>query len=91
MIILNKNKTYLNAKDNETENFGKVYFTLDEYRKAKGISKNQICINANVQRTQLQNYCMNKVARIDLFVLARICNYLECEIGDIMKYEPPEK
>lgn len=91
MIILDKNKTYLNTKDNETENVGKVYFTLDEYRKSKGISKNQICINANVQRTQLQNYCMNKVARIDLFVLARICNYLECEIGDIMKYEPPEK
>ena len=88
---MDKNKTYFNTKDSETENFGKVCFTRDEYRKSKGISKNQICINANVQRTQLQNYCMNKVARIDLFVLARICNYLECEIGDIMKYEPPER
>lgn len=73
------------------ENIGCIRFTLDEFRKEKGISKNQICINANVQRTQLQNYCNNKVARIDLFVLARICNYLECEIGDIMKYVPPEK
>ncbi len=70
---------------------GSVVFTIDEFRKSKGISKNQICINANVQRTQLQNYCNNKVARIDLFVLARICNYLECEIKDIMKYVPPKK
>ena len=75
----------------ENENVGSVIFTLDEFRKSKGISKNQICINANVQRTQLQNYCNNKVARIDLFVLARICNYLECEIKDIMKYVPPKK
>lgn len=75
----------------EQEDIGQVCFTLDEFRKSKGISKNQICINANVQRTQLQNYCKNKVARIDLFVLARICNYLECEIGDIMKYVPPKK
>ena len=75
----------------EQEDVGTVCFTLDEFRKAKGISKNQICINANVQRTQLQNYCKNKVARVALFVLARICNYLECEIGDIMKYVPPKK
>lgn len=73
------------------EDVGSVVFTIDEFRKSKGISKNQICINANVQRTQLQNYCNNKVARIDLFVLARICNYLECEIKDIMKYVPPKK
>lgn len=75
----------------EQDDVGSVIFTIDEFRKSKGISKNQICINANVQRTQLQNYCNNKVARIDLFVLARICNYLECEIKDIMKYVPPKK
>ena len=88
---MSENKSYSTDKDSEVENFGRVYFTLDEYRKAKGISKNKIVVNANVQRTQLQNYCTNKVARIDLFVLARICKYLECDIGDIMKYEPPEK
>lgn len=75
----------------ESQDFGRVYFTLDEYRIKRGISKNQIVINANVQRTQLQNYCNNKVTRIDLPVLARICCYLGCDIGDIMRYEPPEK
>ena len=69
------------------ENHGKVVITLEEYRLRRNISKNKIVENAKVQRTQLQNYLHNKVARVDLDVLARICNYLGCEISDILKYE----
>ena len=66
---------------------GKVILTLDEYRLSRNISKNKIVHGARVQRTQLQNYCNNKVARVDLDVLARICDYLDCELSDIMRYE----
>ena len=66
---------------------GKVVITLEEYRLAHNISKNKIVQGANVQRTQLQNYCNNKVARVDLDVLARICDFLNCELSDIMRYE----
>lgn len=69
-------------------NGGKVIITLDEYRLKKGISKYKIIKNCNVSSAQLNSYCNNKVARIDLPVLARICDYLECEIGDILKYVP---
>lgn len=66
---------------------GKVILTLDEYRLSRNISKNKIVQGARVQRTQLQNYCNNEVARVDLDVLARICDYLDCELSDIMRYE----
>ena len=66
---------------------GKVILTLDEYRLSRNISKNKIVQGARVQRTQLQNYCNNKVARVDLDVLVRICDYLDCELSDIMRYE----
>ena len=66
---------------------GKVILTLDEYRLSRNISKNKIVQGARVQRTQLQNYCNNKVTRVDLDVLARICDYLDCELSDIMRYE----
>ena len=72
------------------ENHGKVIITLEEYRLRKNISKNKIVENANVQRTQLQNYLHNRVARVDLDVLVRICNYLDCDISDILKYEKGE-
>lgn len=67
---------------------GRIVITLEEYRISRGISKNKIVLGAGVQRTQLQKYCLNKVARVDLGVLARICDYLQCELQDIMHYEP---
>ena len=66
----------------------KVIITLDEYRLKRGISKYKIIKNCSVSSAQLNSYCNNKVARIDLPVLARICDYLGCEIGDILKYIP---
>lgn len=66
---------------------GRIVLTLEEYRIKRGISKNKIVLGAGVQRTQLQKYCQNKVTRVDLGVLARLCDYLQCELSDIMHYE----
>lgn len=44
-----------------------------------------------MERTQLNNYCKNEVARVDLDVLARMCTVLECDIGDLLEFVPPEK
>lgn len=66
---------------------GRVVLTIDEYRIARGISKNKIVMGAGLQRTQLQKYCNNKVSRVDLDVLARLCGFLDCELSDIMRYE----
>ena len=70
---------------------GRVVITLEEYLRERGISKNKLVYGAEIQRTQLQNYCKNKVSRIDLHVLARICNFLNCRLDDIIHYEPEEK
>ena len=70
---------------------GKVIITLEAYRKAHNISKYKIIKHCDVSATQLNSYCNNKVSRIDLPVLARICDYLECEISDILQYIPAER
>ncbi|EFO70344.1 hypothetical protein HMPREF9211_1044 [Lactobacillus iners LactinV 01V1-a] len=41
---------------------------------------------ANLQRTQLNSYCNNKVKRIDLETIAKICCVLDCKVEDIMDY-----
>jgi putative transcriptional regulator len=69
---------------------GKIVITLEEYLLERGISKNKLVYGAEIQRTQLQNYCKNKVTRIDLNVLARMCSFLGCGLEDIMHYEPAE-
>ena len=64
-----------------------IYIDLENVLKEKGVSKNRLCINCQLQRTQLNNYCKNKVGRVDLVILARMCDYLGCTPNDILKIE----
>lgn len=72
------------------EDFGNINIKISEYLKTKGISKNKLMNKAEMQRTQLNNYCNQKVQRLDLSILARICYVLKCNIEDILEYCPPE-
>lgn len=69
--------------------FGIVRFKIDDLIKAKGISKTKLSYHAELQRSQLNAYCENKVARIDLVVLGRLCTVLDCDISDILEFVPP--
>lgn len=53
----------------------------------KNLNKNWLEENAKLQRRQLNSYANNKVKRIDLDVLARMCIALNVEVGDIMKIQ----
>lgn len=68
----------------------RIYIDLENLLKEKNVSKNQLCINCNLQRTQLNNYCKNIVGRVDLAILARMCAYLGCTPNDILKFEEDE-
>ena len=63
----------------------KIKFLIDDVLSEKKLSKNWLEENAKLQRSQLNSYANNKVKRIDLDVLARICIALNVEVGDIMK------
>ena len=64
-----------------------IYIDLENLLKEKKISKNQVCKYCGLQRTQLNNYCKNKVSRIDLSILAKLCNFLDCSPNDILKFK----
>ena len=61
-----------------------VYMDLENLLKEKNISKNKLCEACNLQRTQLNNYCKNKVSRIDFSILAKLCEFLDCTPNDIL-------
>lgn len=73
------------------ERFGTVKINLQKLIEQKGISKNKLSQRAEMQRTQLNNYCNNSITRLDIDVLARLCTVLDCEIGDLLEFIPPEK
>lgn len=65
----------------------RIKFLIDDVLSEKNLSKNWLEENAKLQRSQLNSYANNKVKRIDLDVLARICIALNVEVGDIMKIQ----
>ena len=72
------------------EKFGSVRIELNALIQKSGISKNKLCQRAEMQRTQLNNCCNNSISRLDIDVLARLCTVLHCELGDLLKFIPPE-
>ena len=69
------------------KDYGKVEIVLKNILDKKGISRNKlstmIAANYNLEN---RNY-NNKVIRIDLDIIARICYALNCEVSDILKYK----
>lgn len=73
------------------EQYGRIRIKLDELIREKGISKSKLSHRAELQRTQLNNYCKDQVTRLDTDVLARICTALDCQISDLLEFIPPER
>jgi putative transcriptional regulator len=73
--------------------YGKINIKLEELIKKAGISKNKLSHKAEMQRTQINNYCKNQITRLDTDVLARICSVLDCKIEDLLEFVPskPDK
>ena len=71
------------------EEYGTIRIKLDELIEKSGTSKNKLSHKADMQRTQLNNYCNNQITRLDIDVLARICTVLNCSISDLLEFVPP--
>ncbi len=68
--------------------FGYIKINLEKVIKDRGLSKNKFANLAEMQRTQLNNYCKGNMQRIDLVILAKMCHTLDCSVGDILEYIP---
>ncbi|WP_300748773.1 helix-turn-helix transcriptional regulator [uncultured Oscillibacter sp.] len=73
------------------ETYGTIKINLAKLIEERGISKNKLSHRAEMQRTQINHYCNNTISRLDVDVLSRLCTVLECEIGDLLEFVPPEK
>ena len=69
---------------------GSIRINLDKLIKEAGISKNKLSHRAETQRSQIYHYCNNEITRLDTDVLARLCTVLDCQIGDLLEFIPPQ-
>ncbi len=65
---------------------GTIIIHLQELLDNSGLSKNKFCQRAELQRSQLNGYLNNTITRLDVDVLIRICNTLNCSISDLLEY-----
>lgn len=72
------------------QNYGFIQIKLAELIKQRGISKNKLSHRAEMQRSQINQYCNNQVTRLDTAVLARICTTLNCKIEELLEFIPSE-
>lgn len=70
--------------------YGTINIHLAELLTEKKISRTKLAQRAEMQAAQLNRYYKNQVTRLDTDVLARLCTVLECEIGDLLEFVPPE-
>lgn len=68
---------------------GEIKIHLDELIEQRGVSLNQLSFRTEMQRSQLRNYRDNKIQRLDIDILRRLCYVLECDLTELIEYIPP--
>lgn len=68
--------------------YGKLHLRINELLEERGISKNQLCKDLNIPRTNLNRYCRDDVSRLDTAFICKLCYYFGIPAGDLIEYVP---
>ncbi len=63
-----------------------VRLILEEVLEKKQMTRYQLAKMTEIKYQTIDNYYKNKVIRYDSYILSKICEALNCQIGDIMVY-----
>ena len=62
-----------------------IHIKIVELLTEKNISKNQICSDLNLDRTNFNKYCRDDFKRIDAALIIKLCDYFNCGISDLLE------
>lgn len=65
---------------------GYYIFKLESVLIERGISKNKVMRDLNIDFMVIQRLIYGDLTRLDITVLAKFCDYLNCGICDIVEY-----
>ena len=65
---------------------GRYEFKLDDLLKERDISINKLMRDTNTDFKVIKRIMTGELARIDITVLARLCDYFNCSITEIIDY-----
>ena len=64
-----------------------IRICLDTLLSSLAVSRYELAKRTGIQYQIIDNYYKNRVKRYDSYVLDRICDALDCQIGDIIEYK----
>jgi len=67
---------------------GYYLFKLDDLLDADNISKNKLVRDTNTDFKVLQRIIQGDITKMDVTVFARLCDYFDCKLNDIVEYIP---
>jgi len=71
--------------------YGRVTITLKDVLDAQGMTRNRLATLTGLVYNSVNRYYQNTpISSVDLDVLAKMCYVLNCEIGDVLRYEHPK-
>ena len=72
-----------NMEDNKMKR--SVHMRIDELLSERNISKNRTCKDLDLARGNFNRYCRDEFQRIDANLILKLCDYLKCDISDLME------
>ena len=70
---------------------GLYLFKLEDILKERHISINKIMKDTDTDFKVIKRILTGELVRLDIFVIARLCDYLKCSITDIIEYIPNKR
>ena len=65
---------------------GTYIFKLEQLLIDNGISKSKLINDTGTDFKVIKRLTTGEIVRIDIYVLARLCNYLNCNVSDIVEF-----
>lgn len=66
---------------------GYFLFKLKDILNKKSISINKLMRDTNTDFKVIKRLMTGELVKVDIFVLARLCDYLDCSMTDIIEYK----
>lgn len=64
-----------------------IYVNLDEILKERGITAKQLCEQVGITEANMSILRSGRAKGVRFHTLNRICYYLQCDVGDILRFD----
>ena len=66
---------------------GYYLFKLDDILKSRNISINKLMRDTDTDFKVIKRIMTGSLVKLDIFVMARLCDYLDCTLIDLVEYK----